>query len=157
MKNNAISFKIKNQYGRYLYDVIEPLADTKYKWFVENDDVHLIEDNEFMGRFLFSEKDTIINIESLYSIAKNNTYYLVSLTLRAFSNDGIYKNFKTYKEFLDSDCKIAIGIYDCIFVMFWCKDEELLSKVYRHALTKNFQEVKYISGEDLIKEKYCIE
>ncbi|WP_099192344.1 DUF2691 family protein [Tepidibacter mesophilus] len=157
MKNAGVSFQIPNEYGKYLSDILEPIPVGQYQWSIDNDEIHLLEKNEITNEFLFKDKDRIIQGEKLYNAAKNNTYYLVFATLVAFFKDENIKIVRTYEDFLNSNCQIALAIYDCSYVMFWCKKNQLLSKMYSYALSKGYKGVEYITEDDLLKEKYYIE
>ncbi|MBB6624147.1 DUF2691 family protein [Clostridium gasigenes] len=157
MKSMGVSFKIPNKYGKYLSDILEPIKFGEYQWLIDNDEIHILDNNEFTNEFLFKEEDKIIQSERLYNIAKINTYYLVFITLRAFFKDGTVQSIRTYKEFLDSDCQIALAVYDCSYVMFWCKSNQTVTKMYSYALSKGYEDVEYISENDLLKEKYSIQ
>ncbi len=157
MENAGISFQIPNKYGKYLADILESIPFSKYKWLVDNDEIHLLKNNEFTNQFLFKEEDKVIEGKELYRIAKDNDYYIVFVTLKGFLKDGIVKSVKTYKEFKDSDCQIILGIYDCSYVMIWCKEEQLVSKIYNYVTIKGYKDIKFICEDDLIKEKYYLE
>lgn len=156
MKNMGVSFKIPNEYGSYLAEILEPIPFGEYQWLIDNDEIHLLKDNKFTNKFLFN-KDKIIHGDKLYNIAKINIYYMVFVTLRAFLKEGTVQAISSYKGFLDSDCQIALVVYDCSYVMFWSKDNQLTLKMYRYALSKGYENIKYISEEDLLKNKYYIE
>lgn len=155
MRNMGVMFEIPNEYGNYLLNILEPLPVNCYQWLIDNDEIHLLDDNKFTNEFLFNE-DRIISGEELYRSSKDNTYYMVFVTLRAFFKDGTIKEVSRYKEFLESDCQIALAVYDCSYVMFWCKDSQLVSDMYMYALSKGYENVEYISEEDLIAKKYYI-
>lgn len=157
MENAGVSFQIPNEYGKYLSYILEPIPVDQYQWSIDNDEIHLLENNEIINEFLFKDKDRIIQGETLYNTAKNNTYYLVFATLMAFFKDENIKTVRTYEDFLKSNCQIALAVYDCSYVMFWCKNNQLVSDMYSYALSKGYKAVEYISEDDLFKEKYYIE
>lgn len=153
----GLSFKIPNAYGKYLADILKPLPVNDYQWLIDNDEIHLLKNDEFINEFLFKKEDRLVTGDRLYNIAKSNTYYLVFVTLRAFSKDGQLQRVRTYQEFLDSDCQIAFAVNDCSYVMFWCKDGELASKMYDYTQSKGYKDVEYISEDELYKGKYFME
>ncbi|MEG0774294.1 DUF2691 family protein [Clostridium sp.] len=155
MKNMGVSFEIPNEYGNYLSDILEPLPVQCYQWLINDDEIHLLKDNKFTDEMLFNDRG-VISGEKLYETSKNNTYYMIFATLRAFLKEGTVKVVCEYKDFLESDCQIILGIYDCSYVMFWCKDNQVVSNMYEYALSKGYECVKYISEEDLIEHKYYI-
>ncbi|MCR3758134.1 DUF2691 family protein [Clostridium felsineum] len=156
MKNTGISFEIPNNYGSYLSDILEPLSYSDYQWLIDDDEIHLMRNNEFTNEFLFNES-RILSGKELYNVSKSNTYYMVFVTLRAFYKNVAIERVLNYSEFLKSDCKIIIGVYDCSEVMIWSKDTELIVRIYDYTLSKGFKKVEYISEEELIAGKYHIE
>jgi hypothetical protein len=157
MKNMGVVFEIPNKYGKYLSDILEPLPFSEYHWLIDNDEIHLLENNEFTNEFLFKEEHRIISGEGLYNTAKTNNYYLVFVTLKAFYKNGIVQPVSSYREFLDSDCQVALAVYDCSYVMFWCKNNKLVLNMYNYAQSKGYKNIKYISEKDLIEKKYIID
>jgi hypothetical protein len=103
MRNMGVMFEIPNEYGNYLFDILEPLPINCYQWLIDNDEIHLLDDNKFTNEFLFNE-DRIISGKELYRSSKDNTYYMIFVNLRAFFKDGTIKTVSKYKEFLESDC-----------------------------------------------------
>ncbi|WP_238885227.1 DUF2691 family protein [Clostridium sp. YIM B02551] len=155
MGSHGITFEIPNAHGSYLADILMGMPFSNFKWLIDNDEIHMIEDNEFTGEFLYNEE--IISGDKLFDIAANNTYYMIFVTLRAFLNESDVQSVSTYREFLESSCEIAFGVYDCSEVIFWSKGEQLVSKMYNYCLSKGYNKVKYISEDDLIKGIYHIE
>ena len=153
----GVSFTIPNEYGKYLSELLEPIPVNEYQWLITNDEIHIVENSKFTNEFLFREEDRIMAGERLHNAAQNNTYYLIFATLMAFSIDGIVKLIRTYKEFLESDCQIAISVYDCCYVMLWCKNTQLTLKLYNYAITKGWEDVEFISEYELINERYYMD
>ncbi|MFU0825422.1 DUF2691 family protein [Clostridium sp.] len=143
MKNVGVRFEIPNEYGNYLSNILESLPVKCYQWLVDDDEIYLLKNNQFTNEFLFND-DRIISGEKLYESSKNNTYYMIFVTLRAFSKDGTIKAVSKYKDFLESDCQIMLSVYDCSYVVFWCKDSQLVSNMYEYALSKGYEYVEYI-------------
>jgi hypothetical protein len=156
MKNMGVSFEIPNKNGKYLSDILEPIPFGEYQWLIDNDEIHLLENNEFTNEFLFKEEDIIISGEKLYNTAKTNNYYMIFVTLRAFFKNGDVQPVSSYKEFLESDCEIVLEVDDCSYVMFWCKNKQLILNMYNYALSKGYKNIEYISEKDLIEKKYII-
>lgn len=157
MKNGGVSFNIPNAFGKYLVDLLTSVPFSEYKWSIDNDEIHILKNNELTDEGLFDDDLKIMQGEMLYNVVKSNTYYLIFVTLRAFPQNGNVQTFRIYKEFLDSDCQIVITVYDCSYVMYWCKDEKLITEIYKYALSKDYKNVKYISEENLFEEKCYIE
>ena len=95
--------------------------------------------------------------QRLYSSAKDNHYYMIFVNLWAFYQDGDIKRTSTYNEFLCSDCEIVIAVWDCSYVMYWCKNDELLSKIFTYAHSMCYENIRLISESDLLDGRYHID
>lgn len=155
MKNMGVKFEIPNEYGNHLYDILKPLPVEYYQWLIDGDEIHLLKNNKFTDEPLFND-NRIISGEKLYETSRNNNYYMIFLTLRAFLKDGDVKDIWKYKDFLESDCQIILSVYDCSYVMLWFKDIKLAVKMYEYADSKGYENVKYINEKDLEEGKYYI-
>jgi hypothetical protein len=148
MKNMGVSFQIPNEYGNHLSDLLEPLPYSDCQWLIDYDEIHLLYGNEFINKPLFDSD--LLTGDELYSIAKNNRYYMIFVTLMAFIKRETIHHITNYKEFIDSDCKIFLTVYDCSGVMILSKDSQLISKIFDYALSKGYENVNYISENELI-------
>ncbi|WP_242835345.1 DUF2691 family protein [Ruminiclostridium papyrosolvens] len=153
----GICFEITNGYGHYLSDLLEPLEAQNFMWLLSRDEIHLLEDGEFTNEFLFKAEERIISGDILYNRAKDNTYYMVFATLKAFNEEGAVEDITNYQEFLQSDCQMALCVYDCSGVILWCKDKQLLGKMYNYTLKMGYENVKYISETELLANRFRIE
>ena len=55
MKDVGVIFEIPNEYGKYLSEILEPLPVSLYDWVIDNDEIHLVDNDEFSNKFLFNE------------------------------------------------------------------------------------------------------
>ena len=156
MHNMGIFFKIPNEYGKFLSDLLVPIPYEEYQWLVDNTEIHVIEKEEFTNEFLFND-DRLMDGEKLYNIAKGKVYYLIFVTLRAFLKEGKVFAVKDYKEFLESDCQMILSVVDCSDVMILCKDSQILDNIIEYAISKGYSDTRYISHDELIEKKYYID
>lgn len=152
MKIIGLNFKIPNEYGNLLCDLLKPLPYNEYQWLINNDEIHLLNDNEFINQFLFNE-NLLTGVE-LYDLSKNNRYYMIFVTLMAFCNKESITPITNYKEFMDSDCQIFLTVNDCDDVIFLCKDNQLIFKMKNFAQSQNYEEIEYITEMELIEGAY---
>ncbi|WP_336296761.1 DUF2691 family protein [Clostridium ganghwense] len=91
----------------------------------------------------------------MYYISRSNEKYCGSFYILKFT----IKNLTIYKliDQIGSDCEIALAVYDCSYIMFWCKNNQLVSSMYNYALSEEYEDIKYISEEELLQRKYYIE
>ncbi len=143
----GLSFKILNEQGKYLFDILESISITKYNWQCIDAEVY---DNRYENLF---NKDTI-NGEELNRIISKQNYYIVNIQLEAYEKIEDRKEIKLYTDFIKSDCEIMLCIYDSEFCEIYFKNEELLNKEYKILEKKNFNPV-YITEKN-IRERISI-
>ncbi|WP_312648952.1 DUF2691 family protein [Aminipila sp.] len=149
MENKGVSFQIPNEYGNYLSYLLEPLPYSDYQWLIDYNEIHLLHGNELIDKPLFN--DNLLTGNELYNIAKDNRYYMIFVTLMAFNKGENIQRISNYKEFIESDCKIFLTVYDCSGVIFLSKDVQLISMMYSYAQSKGYEDVNYISEKELIE------
>ncbi len=154
MKNKGISFEIPNKYGTYLSEILEPLPYAEFQWSIDDDEIYKIKDGEFLSEGLFKDMSNVLSGNELYEIASSCSQYLIFITLRAFNKYGNIVTVNNYQNFLESDCQIILGVYDCSYVMLWCKDSRLVSMLFHYFHEKVFDNLKYITEDELIEGKY---
>ncbi len=154
MKNKGISFEIPNKYGTYLSEILEPLPYAEFQWSIDDDEIYKIKDGEFLSEGLFKDMCNVLSGNELYEIASSCSQYLIFITLRAFNKYGKIVTVNNYQNFLESDCQIILGVYDCSYVMLWCKDSRLVSMLFHYFQEKGFDNLKYITEDELIEGKY---
>ncbi len=154
MSNHGIRFEIPNQYGSFLADILEMIPFDEYKWLIDDDEIHLVENGEMVGRFLFNNEERIMLGETLFTRASSSTYYMIFVTLKGFFPDDSVQTIRTYREFLESQCQIVLVVSDCSDVFLWCKDVQLIKYAYDYATLKGYEGVSYAVEDDLIAERY---
>ncbi len=156
MKNMGLSFKIPNKYGTYLSEILNPLPYAEFQWLIDDDEIYKIINGEFLDEGLFHNTDNVITGNELYKIVTSCSQYLIFVTLRAFNKTENIIPVENYQEFLDSDCQIILGVYDSSHVMLWFKNISLTSMMFNYIQEKGFDNLKYITEDELIKGKYRI-
>ena len=157
MKKMGVFFEVPNDSLDNISHFLEPIPFYEYQWLINNDEILIRNNNHITNEGLFKEEDRIIDGQRLYHIVNVNDYYTIFVNLYAFPNNTDINPIYNYKEFLKSDCHIVISIFDSSYVMFWCKDNQLVSNVYNYAITRGYDDVTYISDKDLLERKYYID
>ena len=65
----------------------------------------------------------------------------------AFENINDIVKIRTYDDFIKSNCKTAISIADCSFVMIWSKDEDKIANAYKYATIRGYNKIKYMTDD----------
>jgi hypothetical protein len=157
MRKMGLYFEIPNKYGTYLSELLKPLPYVKFKWLIDDDEIYKIIDGEFSNEGLFQNSNNVLTGDELYEIATSCSQYLIFITLRAFLKNGSIVSVTNYQEFLESDCQTILGVYDCSYVMLCCKDNRLISMMFNSVLEKGFDNLQYITEDELIEGKYRID
>jgi Protein of unknown function (DUF2691) len=157
MKKMGVFFEIPNDSIDNISNLLEPIPFYEYQWLINNDEILTRRNNHITNEDLFKEEDKIIDGQKLYHIVNVNDYYTIFVNLYAFPKNTDINPIYNYEEFLKSDCHIVISIFDSSYVMFWCKDNQLVSNMYNYAITRDYNDVVYISNKDLLERKYYID
>ena len=157
MNYKGIYYEILNEYGNYLAEVLEDLPLDDYLWSITRGEIHLLDENGVTGRFLFEDADKFLQGSTLYSMAKNNTYYMVFATIGAYRKSEELEYIRTYNDFLQSECQIIVIVADCSEVIIICKDERLVLDIYNRVKFKECEKVKLIDEKDLISNIYILD
>ena len=143
----GISFLIPNQYGRYLFDILEGIDINKYFWKTGGEEAYYIEEN-MLGEPLFP-KPHIYSGTELYSRISEKEYYVIFADLKAFINKKDVEEVATYEDFVLSPCEFALLIVDCSYVTIYAKDQQSIARIYAKAVAAGFENIEYITdGND---------
>lgn len=144
----GIEFKIVNEYGNYLKQILDGISSSEYVWNISEDEVYTKDLNNNNG-FLFPQERDILTNKEFIEIISKKSYYTVFINIKIYKkeNDGITIN--NYKDFLKSSCILTLRIVDNIFVEIYSKDERILDKIYMNAMKNNFSDIKYITEKNL--------
>ena len=151
----GVFFKVPTAYN-IMYPILKCIDIEKYDWYSINsqNEVHSEEEevinyiltSKKYGEQFFFKKDYYDGESFLQEIQLK--HLVVFLKLQAYLKHGELKEIDSYEEFLKSDCRILMLIYDCYFVDIYIKDEAVVKAFYDNALANNYAEVKYITDEN---------
>ncbi|MGD6901565.1 DUF2691 family protein [Bacillus infantis] len=150
----GVTFEITNEYGWFLFEILLSLEASSFDWSIADEEAYFIENGE-LGRKLFPENKMIMAGGDLMAYLHPNSCYLIFADLKAFPPGKAAGDIKTYKDFLKSDCQMAILIVDCSDVAVYCKDRERTETLYRFC-RERFSNAEYITDENDRSELYCL-
>lgn len=141
----GIDFKVPNKYGNYLHQILYDVDLLNYKWGIYTDDFIYYEDGKmidgiFNGNYLTGE-------EFRDCISKDE-YYMIFADIKAYPIDSNPIKIEKFKDFLESDCEFIILCSDSSFTEFYCKDKDILNKVYNNCVNNCFENIEYITIEN---------
>jgi hypothetical protein len=152
----GVSFLVPNEYGRYLAEILEPFYCSKYNWKLECSTEIWKKKNGQQDVDLFDDVTDIVDGEIFGELIKNNIYYVIFATLKAFPKNAQLSRFNTYQEFLQSDCELCLLIADCSYVEIYCKNSLLIDKLFKNAEAKGYEQVQYIDEKNDYRTKMCV-
>lgn len=142
----GISFLIPNQYGRYLFDILESIDMKKYFWKTGGEEAYYIE-GDTLGECLFP-KPYIYSGTELYSRISEKEYYAIFADLKAFIDKTDVEEVATYEDFVRSPCEFVLLIVDCSYVTIYAKDQHEIARIYAKAVATGFESIEYITDEN---------
>ncbi|MCY8854597.1 DUF2691 family protein [Bacillus inaquosorum] len=79
---------------------------------------------------------------------KTNQYYTIFVELQAYPFGQAVDLVQTYEEFIDSDCELVLLLADSSYVSIYCKDRNVIEKLFINALKNDFEEVQLITDDN---------
>jgi hypothetical protein len=142
--NRGVRFKIPNQYGKFVVDVLEPVDCNKYTWYIDRNEIIVSTSDGCKELF----KDQVVKGTDFSNLINNNIYYMIFAVLKAFPDSVSITQIATYEDFINSKCEIIMLVADCTFTDVYCKDISLIEKLYDNAAAKRYTEIEYIDEND---------
>lgn len=142
----GVSFIIPNKYGSLIYDILKPVCIESYNWFIGADQINIVENNCLSNNTLFEQQ--IIDGCHFYHKIKDNVYYVIFTELKAFPKDDDIDEIVSYDDFIKSKCEIIVLISDCCFVDIYCKDDNLIKKIFENAKIQGYENISYINDKN---------
>jgi len=142
----GITYEIPNEYGSFIFDILEPLSSLDLLWYVGEQEIYKVEEDKSQNKPLLLNNVTM-DSKTFWKSLKGNEYYVIFSDLKAYSTENITP-IETYKDFLESDCQLVLLIADCTMVTVYCKDPQLLELLYKKANTMNYKNIEYITNEN---------
>lgn len=137
----GIRFKIPNDYGRFLFDILLGIDYDKYFWKIDEDNIYTAK-----GDYLFLSD--ILSGTDFKRCISLPSYYIVSANLQAFTNYNDIQLVNNYNDFLKSSCQMAMFICDNIFVDIYTKSIEYIEKIKGNAFQFGYKDIGYITDDN---------
>ncbi|AFQ57698.1 hypothetical protein BHY07_09685 [Bacillus subtilis subsp. subtilis] len=144
--NRGVSFQIPNEYGNFLWRILQPVEIANYRWQTSGESYFVVE-GELDDEELFHDYE-IVEGAVFEQQLKTNQYYTIFVELKAFPYGKMVNQVNTYEEFADSDCELVLLIADNSYVSIYCKNKNIIEKLYFNALQHDFEDVQFITDEN---------
>ena len=140
----GLDINVKNQYSNYLEKIFQSINLSIYDWEVITDDI-LVRENGKIKEGLFNSH--FLNGNNLNEAISKESYYMIFVDLKAYPLNTKRKNIQTYKDFVESECRLIFLCTDSTFIEVYCKDSKTLAKIYDNCINYSFESVMYVSVE----------
>ncbi|MCO4850684.1 DUF2691 family protein [Bacillus vallismortis] len=150
----GVRFQIPNEYGVYLWRILQPLDISNYMWLTSGESYFVI-DGELDNEELFYD-DAIVEGTDFANRLETNQHYTIFVELQAFPFGKTVDQVETYEEFVDSDCELVLLLADSSCVEIYCKDRNVIEKLYSNALQDHFEEVQLITEENNTRTRLTV-
>ena len=137
-------FKIPNEYGNYLKQILNNINNDNYIWKVTEDEVYTPNNTDYLFP---QEKNMLENIEFM-EIISQESYYTFFVNIQVYNKED-KTTIDTYADFLKSSCILILLITDSKFVEVYAKDENILKIIYENASENQFSDIQYIEEYDI--------
>ena len=151
----GIIFKIPNEYGKILGDLLKPFNIESFNWYIGGEESYFIQ-NDTLGKLMFHEDIYGMDGRVLKELLENNEYYIIFANFKAFLREKDVIDVQTYEEFLNSDCQLVLLVVDCEYATVYCKDQGKLEALYHNAISNGYEDVQYITNENDFRTRLSI-
>ena len=144
--NIGMKFKIPNEYGNYLKQILDKIDSDNYTWKIEEAEVYKVELTDLFTMDKYSNYD-------FKKIISQDRYYTVFTNIKLYEKEDktIIRN---YEDFLNSTCILILLVTDNIFVDIYSKSENILKIIYENALKNKFTDISYITKNNFKRREF---
>ena len=150
----GISFKAPNKYGHILIDILNGVDLNLFQWNVMQADIIWSIPQKGLSSF-FDVEQNISGSELIKQITKDD-YYVLFIVLKAFPLDSKIMEINNYRDFLHSDCQLALLIYDVTNVEIYCKEDRLLKIITDNIINNGYSQIEEITEENNLRTEFYV-
>ena len=125
----GLDIEVKNGYNNYLKIILNGIEFSNYEWEIIYEDFMLPANQEVK---IFDSN--IMDGDLFYNCIASNSYYMIFADIKAYPAGCERDDIETFEDFINSNCEIVLICTDCTFIEFYCKDRDVLDKVYQNCI-----------------------
>lgn len=141
----GLTFRIKNEYGKPLSDLLAGIVDPSWYWSIDLVESYQVE-NGTLSVPLFQE--TIMEGRSFLNHITDTDSYLIFVDLKAFPTRESIVEIKVYEDYTESSCQFSLIVIDSSYVWILAKNQQLIHRLYERANTNGYTNIELILDED---------
>lgn len=116
--------------------------------YVENEGRNLFCNRWELNDQEFFKDNSVVEGAVFANHLKTNQYYTIFVELQAYPFGQAVDLVQTYEEFVDSDCELVLLLADSSYVSIYCKDRNVIEKLFINALKNDSEEVQLITDDN---------
>jgi hypothetical protein len=144
----GLDIRVKNEYSNYLYKILNGINLFNFVWYINADDFLYSESGNLNESFFGTN---ILSGEEFFKCISRDNYYMIFADIKAYPLGCESTELETFEDFLKSNCELIFLCTDSTFIEFYCKDRDILDKVYNNCTGDEFETVQYKSIRDVIE------
>ena len=147
MEKIGMSLILPNEYSNHLYRIFEGIDLAKYYWEVLSDwSLVPLEGGGLNTKFFETETvPFVVTGDRLYEVFCNKMYYPIGFDIRAYYDRNDILEMSTFQEYFNSNCLLALFCCDAQWYDIYCKDEQILEKIYGNCLRIEGTQVEFVT------------
>lgn len=147
----GLDIKVKNRYSNYLYKIFEGIDLLNYVWEINTDDFLYYDGGDLKQNIFGSD---ILNGEELLKCISRDSYYMIFVDIKAYPLGSDRIDIRIFEDFLKSNCEIVLLCTDSTFIELYSKDRDVLDRIYHNCKGIDFENVEYVSAEDVSERNF---
>ena len=128
--NRGVSFQIPQKMTNTLWKMFGNISVKEYFWHIIKAQTEIWGEDKNAD---FFEKD-FYDTEDFFDICYRD-HFIVFLKMQLYSTTNTsFDNISDYKEFLNSDCRMIVLVYDCEYAEIYSKNTNVVDELFENAL-----------------------
>ena len=141
----GLGIRVKNAPDNLLYKIFSGISVSEYIWEISEEEIMYSENNEHKQK-LFG--NSILSGDEFLKCISRDSYYMIFANIKAYPIESNRTNINTYKDYLESSCKIILLCADSTFIDFYSKAPSILKKVQENCIINHFEQVNILTEEN---------
>ena len=143
----GLDIEVKNERNSFLKKIFASIDLSIYDWEILRDEAHHIENDQEISGLFEALQGNFTDGPSFIDAISRECYYLIFAEYKAYLPNARRMRTGRYEDFADSECSMAVSCFDVCYIEVYCKDIDILSKIYANCKAMDVVSVTYVSAE----------
>lgn len=145
LKMIGLDIRVKNEYNIYLHKILNGIDLLEYRYEIYADQIYYIKNGETREGIF---NDDVLSGEDFIKCISINSYWFIFVDIKAYKVGNASTKIETFEDFLNSNCELVFLCTDSSYIEIYCKDKEILNKIYHNCIGDEFDKVQYVSCDE---------